>query len=97
VRLAADGAELSTVLDDKPIDLIILDVGLPWLNGFELAQLLKEHKDLKSIPLVFVSGKSSEEDLKKAFELGANDYIKKPFDIEKLKKTVRTLLEINKK
>jgi two-component system aerobic respiration control protein ArcA len=44
-----------------------------------------------------VSGKSSEEDLKKAFELGANDYIKKPFDIEKLKKTVRTLLEINKK
>lgn len=95
VKLAADGAELGTVLDDKPVDLIILDVGLPWLNGFELAQLLKEHRDLKKIPLIFVSGKTSDEDMKQAFDLGANDYIKKPFDIDKLKKTVRTLLELN--
>jgi two-component system, OmpR family, aerobic respiration control protein ArcA len=94
VKLAADGAELGSVIDDKPVDLIILDVGLPWLNGFELAQLLKEHKDLKTIPLIFVSGKSSDEDMKRAFDLGANDYIKKPFDIDKLKKTVRTLLQL---
>ncbi|MEK2689735.1 response regulator [Bdellovibrio sp. GT3] len=94
-KLAADATELSTVLDDHPVDLILLDVGLPWVNGFELAQLLKEHKDLKKIPLVFVSGKASEEDMKKAFELGADDYIKKPFDVDKLKKTVETLLKLN--
>lgn len=94
-KLAADGTELSSVLDDHPVDLILMDVGLPWVNGFELAQLLKEHKDLKKIPLVFVSGKSSEEDMRKAFEIGADDYIKKPFDIEKLKKTVETLLKLN--
>ncbi|HWU43358.1 MAG TPA: response regulator transcription factor [Bdellovibrio sp.] len=94
-KLAADATELSSVLDDHPVDLILLDVGLPWVNGFELAQLLKEHRDLKKIPLVFVSGKATEEDMKKAFEIGADDYIKKPFDIDKLKKTVETLLKIN--
>jgi two-component system aerobic respiration control protein ArcA len=94
-KLAADGTELSMVLDDYPVDLILMDVGLPWINGFELAQLLKDHRDLKKIPLVFVSGKSSDEDIKKAFELGADDYIKKPFDVEKLKKTVDTLLRLN--
>ncbi len=94
-KLAADGTELSMVLDDHPVDLILMDVGLPWINGFELAQLLKDHRDLKKIPLVFVSGKSSDEDIKKAFELGADDYIKKPFDVEKLKKTVDTLLRLN--
>lgn len=94
-KLAADATELSTALDDHPVDLILMDVGLPWVNGFELAQLLKEHKDLKKIPLVFVSGKASEEDMKKAFEIGADDYIKKPFDVEKLKKTVETLLKLN--
>lgn len=94
VRLASDSTELTTALDDVPPDLILMDVGLPWMNGFELAQLLKEHKDLNKIPLVFVSGKTSEEDMKQAFELGADDYIKKPFDIDKLRKTVATLLKI---
>jgi two-component system aerobic respiration control protein ArcA len=96
VRLAADGTELSGVLDDSSPDLILMDIGLPWLNGFELAQMLKEHKDLKKIPLIFVSGKTSDEDVKRAFEIGADDFIKKPFEIEKLKKTVSTLLKISK-
>lgn len=95
VRLAADGTELSVVLEDISPDLILLDIGLPWLNGFELAQMLKEHKELKKIPLIFVSGKTSDEDIKKAFEIGANDFIKKPFEIEKLKKTVHALLKIS--
>ena len=95
VKLAADGTELSVVLDESAPDLILLDIGLPWLNGFELGQMLKEHKDLKKIPLVFVSGKTSDEDIKRAFELGADDFIKKPFEIEKLKKTVATLLKLN--
>lgn len=95
LKMAADATELSQLLDDTPIDLILLDIGLPWVNGFELAQLLKEHKDLKAIPLVFVSGSASEEDVKKAFSLGADDFVKKPFDVEKLKKTVATLLKLH--
>lgn len=95
LKMAADGTELSTVLDGDAVDLILMDIGLPWVNGFELAQLLKEHRDLKSIPLIFVSGRSSEEDIKKAFEIGADDFIKKPFDIDKIKKAVSTLLKLN--
>lgn len=94
VKLAAHANELSEILDDSAIDLILLDIGLPWINGFELAELLKEHKDLKKIPLVFVSGQASQEDMKKAFLVGAHDYIKKPFEIDKLKKTVKTLLKV---
>lgn len=94
VKTAADGTQLSSVLDDSPIDLLILDVGLPWINGFELAKLLKEHKDLKEIPLIFVSGKTSELDVKRGFQMGADDYIKKPFDIDQIKKTVATLLKL---
>ena len=95
VRTVADGTQLFKVLDDHPIDLIILDIGLPWINGFELAKLLKEHKDLKQIPLVFISAKTSEMDVKKGFEVGANDYIKKPFDIDVMKRSVDTLLKIS--
>ncbi|MCB0340650.1 MAG: response regulator [Pseudobdellovibrionaceae bacterium] len=95
VTTAADGTQLSQVLDVAPIDLIVLDVGLPWINGFELAKLMKEHDQLKHLPLVFVSGRSSEEDVKKGFELGADDYIKKPFDIEKIKKSISTLLKLH--
>lgn len=97
VITAADGTQLSDVLDDSPIDLIILDIGLPWLNGYELAKLLKEHEDLRKIPLIFLSGKTSELDVKRGFEVGADDYIKKPFDVEKMKKAVETLLRLQGK
>ena len=96
VKLAADGTQLAGVLDDSPIDLIILDIGLPWINGLELAKLLKENDDLKQIPLIFVSGKTSDFDVKRGFDAGADDYIKKPFDIEKIVKTVQTLLKLAK-
>lgn len=96
IRLASDGTELSVTLDQVTPDLILMDIGLPWINGFELAQLLKEHRDLKKIPLVFVSGQATDEDMKKAFALGADDFVKKPFEIDNLRKTVETLLKIKK-
>jgi two-component system aerobic respiration control protein ArcA len=95
VKSAADGTQLGDALGDMAVDLILLDVGLPWINGLELAKLLKEHESFKDIPLVFVSGKTSEFDIKRGFEAGADDYIKKPFDIDKVKKTIRTLLQLN--
>ncbi len=94
LRMAKDASELTSLLDDNPVDLILLDVGLPWINGFEIAEMLKQHRDLKTIPLVFVSGSASDEDVKKAFQLGADDFLKKPFDVEKLKKTVKVLLKV---
>ncbi len=92
VKLAADSAELTSVLDeDHEVHFIIMDVGLPWINGFELAQMIKEHRDLKKIPLVFLSGQATDEDLQKAREVGASDYIKKPFDIDKLKTRIKEI------
>jgi two-component system, OmpR family, aerobic respiration control protein ArcA len=94
VLVAADGTQLSQVLDETPPELIILDIGLPWINGFELCKLLKENEDLKKIPLVFISAKTSELDVRRGFEVGADDYIKKPFNLDEIKNTVRTLLKL---
>lgn len=94
VLAASDGTQLSSVLDDSALDLIMLDIGLPWINGYELAEMMKSHPDLKEIPLIFLSARTSEEDVRRGFEVGADDYIKKPFDIEKVKRTVRTLIQL---
>jgi two-component system, OmpR family, aerobic respiration control protein ArcA len=94
VLVAADGTQLSQVLDEGPLELIVLDIGLPWINGFELCKLLKENEDLKKIPLVFISAKTSELDVRRGFEVGADDYIKKPFNLDEVKNTVRTLLKL---
>jgi two-component system aerobic respiration control protein ArcA len=94
VLLAADSAELTALLDkDEQFHLIIMDIGLPWINGFELAQMMKEHRDLKKIPLIFLSAQAEQEDFLRAREVGAADYIKKPFDIEKLKEVVTKFLK----
>lgn len=94
VVAAADGTELSGVLDSDPVDLIVLDVGLPWINGFELAEMMKASPDLSEIPLVFLSAHTDQEDIKRGFKVGADDYIKKPFDIEKVKRTINTLIHL---
>ena len=94
VLAAADGTQLSQVLDDAPVDLIMLDVGLPWINGFELAEMMKAHDDLSEIPLVFLSARTSDADVKRGFDVGADDYIKKPFDIDKVKRTINTLIHL---
>lgn len=92
--MAADSAELTAVLDeDKDVHLILMDIGLPWINGFELAEMMKQHPDLKKLPLVFLSAQAEEEDFARAREVGAADYIKKPFDIEKLKQVIAQLLK----
>ena len=94
VMAAADGTQLSNVLDEAPVDLILLDVGLPWINGFELAEMMKAHPDLEEIPLVFLSARTGDDDVKRGFAVGASDYIKKPFDLEKVKSIVNTLIEL---
>jgi len=95
--LAADSAELTSVLDmERDIHLILMDIGLPWINGFELAEMMKQHPELKKLPLVFLSAQAEAEDYARAREVGASEYIKKPFDIEKLKQVVAQLLNPEK-
>ena len=95
VLLASDGTKLEEFLNASSVSLILLDVGLPWVDGFELCKLFKIHDRFKNIPVVFISGKKSDEDIKKGFEAGAMDYIKKPFSVEELRETVSTILKFN--
>ena len=95
VLAAGDGTELTDVLSETYVDLILLDVGLPWINGYELAQMMKEHPDLQRVPLVFISGHGDHAAIKKGFDVGAHDYITKPFRVETVLKTVSTLLQLN--
>ena len=91
--LAADSAELTAILDkDEDFHLIIMDIGLPWINGFELAEMMKQHRELKKIPLIFLSAQADQNDFDRARSVGAADYIKKPFDIDKLKGVIAQLL-----
>lgn len=92
LRVAADGTELTNIFDEITPDLILMDIGLPWINGFELAELIKNHREMKKIPIIFVSGQASEEDVTRAYQIGADDFIKKPFEIEDLKQSAFKLL-----
>ena len=82
IILAEDGMELSKVLERVRLDLILLDVNLPWVDGFELCQMIKGHHSLRNVPLILVSGRKSKEDVRLGFESGCDDYITKPFDID---------------
>jgi two-component system aerobic respiration control protein ArcA len=82
VILAEDGLELSKVLETTRLDLILLDVNLPWVDGYELCRLIKAHHSLKHVPLILVSARRSKEDVDRGFDAGANDYVTKPFDID---------------
>lgn len=93
LRLASDGTELTGILDEVTPDVILMDIGLPWINGFELAELIKNHREMKRIPIIFVSGQASEQDVTRAYQIGADDFIKKPFDIEQLKESVTKQLQ----
>lgn len=92
VTASLDGTQLSKVLGDDPIDLILLDIGLPWVNGYELAEIVKRSPDLKDIPLIFVSGKDSEIDIARGKKVGADDYLTKPFELSVLREKLKELL-----
>jgi two-component system aerobic respiration control protein ArcA len=95
LRMARDASELTNLLDDSPVDLILMDIGLPWIDGFELAEMLKQHSTLKDIPLLFVSGQATDQDMEKAFDIGADGFLKKPFEVSKLRSTIKQLLEMH--
>ena len=78
-------------------DLILLDVMMPAMDGFEVCKLLKEDENTKDIPVIFVTAKSETENVVKGFELGAVDYVTKPFKTEELLARVKTHVDIREK
>lgn len=79
VVTAVDGEQaLKCVEEDKP-DLIFLDIMMPKIDGYEVTQKLKSNEATKNIHIILLTAKGQEEDHKKGLELGADDYITKPF------------------
>lgn len=89
VRGCADSRELRQVLQAGVPDLVLLDVGLPGEDGLSLARFLREHHDL---PVIMISGAGSPLDRIIGLEVGADDYLGKPFDLRELLARVKTVL-----
>lgn len=65
---------------DNPPDLILLDIMMPGMDGYQVCETLKADDTTKGIPVIFLSGKDSDDEMKKGIELGAVDYITKPIE-----------------
>ena len=90
VVTAADGAEgVDVALDERP-NLILCDVMMPRLDGFTVLNILSKRPETSDIPFVFLTAKTEKEDFRKGMDLGADDYLTKPFTVEELLKVVET-------
>lgn len=89
VRTAATGAEMWVALENEPADLVVLDIMLPGTNGIELFRQLRRTSD---VPVIFASARGSEEDRVLGLELGADDYLPKPFSTRELAARVSAVL-----
>jgi len=85
----ATGADGVSVIDQEPIDLILLDVGLPDCNGFELC---KEIRKCHEIPIIFLTARADEIDRVVGLEIGADDYVVKPFSPRELSARIKAVL-----
>ena len=95
VRAATSGqAALQAARADLP-DLILMDISMPGMDGFEVCKKLKADTKTKDVPVVFLTGRSDTEHLVKGFELGAVDYITKPFNNSELLHRINTHLELS--
>lgn len=94
VSIATSGSQaLDSVKKEKP-DLILLDIQMPEMDGFEVCKILKMNSDTKGIPIIFLTAVTDSDKIVEGFELGAVDYITKPFNSAELSVRVATHIEI---
>lgn len=89
VSAAASGAEMFSLFDTEPIDLVLLDLKLPGEDGMQLVRALRERA---TVPIVLLTGRAEEADRVMGLELGADDYVTKPFSPRELLARVRAVL-----
>jgi DNA-binding response OmpR family regulator len=92
VRVASDGLTGMAEAQRHPPALVILDLMLPALNGWEVCRSLKHHPKTHAVPLLILTALTSEEERVKGLELGADDYLTKPFSLKELMARMRALL-----
>lgn len=92
VFTAANGEEAVHLAPQVSPDLILMDVRMPRMTGYEACRILKLNPDLKDIPIVFLSAKGQEAEIQQGLEAGAEEYLLKPFAPDQLTSHVKTIL-----
>jgi DNA-binding response OmpR family regulator len=97
IEFAVNGEATLEWLKNKHFDLILLDLNMPGMNGFEVCKKIRLDNKLSEVPVIFLSAESERESILKGFEVGAQDYVTKPFDSRELLARVRTQLDLKSK
>jgi DNA-binding response OmpR family regulator len=92
VRVAADAAEaIHTIFDQMP-DLVLLDINMPYLNGFELLEALRGDELTQAVPVIVLTARSDDDSYARAMHLGAKRYITKPVQLDELISAINSTL-----
>lgn len=94
ISMANNGAMALKMIEKISPDLVLLDIMMPDINGFEVCRRFKEMEKMKSVPVIFLTARSDSEDIIKGFQLGGVDYIIKPFNNEELIVRVKTHIDL---
>jgi two-component system sensor histidine kinase/response regulator len=97
IAMADSGASALETLQEITPAMILLDVMMPEMDGYEVCEIIKSQESTKDIPVIFLTAKTETEDIVKGFRMGAVDYLTKPFNSEELIARVRTQLELHDK
>lgn len=96
INVAQNGIQALEMVEKVEPDLILLDVMMPEMDGFEACQRLKADEKTREIPIIFLTAKVETEDVVHGFEIGAIDYVTKPFNAIELLARVKTHLELRR-
>jgi len=92
VVVAANGEEAVTMAPDVNPDLILMDVRMPRMTGYEACKVMKANPDLKDIPIVFLTARGQESEIQQGLDAGAEEYLLKPFAPDQLTTRVKAIL-----
>lgn len=93
VFIARDGAEAIEIAEEKVPDIMVLDIMMPNVDGYQVLNHFKAHPVLSDVKVIFLSAKNKLSDVELGLQLGADKYVTKPFSTKKLVKDVKQLLE----
>lgn len=97
IKIAKSGLKAIEIANSQNIDLILLDIEMPKMNGYEVCKNLRNSEKTKNIPIIFVTARNSETDEEEGLNLGAIDYITKPFNKTIVKLRVRNHIKLKRK